>query len=54
MAKAKRSARYETVRKWHLAGLWSRARVEKAVECGWITQREAEDILKEGISNGRA
>lgn len=54
MVKAKRSARYETVRKWHLAGLWSPARVEKAVECGWITQAEAEEILEEGNNHGRA
>ena len=51
---AKRSARYATVRKWHLAGLWSRQRVEKAVECGWITQKEMTEILEEGTSNGRA
>lgn len=50
----KRSARYATVRKWHLAGLWSRQRVEKAVECGWITEEEMKEILKEGAEHGRA
>ncbi len=54
MAKATRSARYETVRKWHLAGLWSDARVEKAVECGWITASEMKEILNEKEHNNGA
>lgn len=49
-----RSARYATVRKWHLAGLWSQERVKKAVECGWITQAESMEILEEGTEHGRA
>ena len=53
MPKAKtRSARFETVAKWHAAGLWSRLRVERAVECGWITESEKDEILEEGGRNG--
>lgn len=54
MAAMKPSARYRTVREHYLDGWWSKARVLKAVECGWITQREAEDILEEGTEHGRA
>lgn len=51
MSKTKRSARYETVRNHYLDGWWSKARVEKAVKCGWITEAEMEEILEGGTEH---
>lgn len=48
----KRSARFATVAKWYAAGLWSRSRVERAVECGWVTEKEKDEILTKGSEDG--
>lgn len=42
-----RSRRYSTVRKWYELGLWPESAVCKAVESGWITQAECDEILDE-------
>lgn len=47
MAKAKHSARFETVRGFYERGTWTLARVEKAVMCSWITAEEFEEITGE-------
>lgn len=47
MAKNAHSLRFETVKRYFDRGLWTVAQVEKAVECGWITQAEAEEIIGE-------
>lgn len=39
------SARYELVKKYYDRGLWSAERVQKAVDKGWITQEECDEIL---------
>lgn len=43
------SPRFETVKRYYYRGLWSRARVAKAVECGWITAEEYAEIVGEPI-----
>lgn len=45
MAKAKHSARFETVRNWFKKGLWTTSMVEAAVG-KWITEAEKTEILK--------
>lgn len=45
MATTDRSPRFELVKRYHERGLWSDARVCKAVECGWITAAEKDEIL---------
>ncbi len=42
------SLRFETVRRYYERGLWSLARVAKAVECGWITAEERAEIVGDG------
>ncbi len=44
---AEHSAHYETVKKWYDRGLWSIARVRKAVECKWVTADEYTEITGE-------
>ena len=39
------SSHYATVKKWYDRGLWSEARVYKAVECEWITADEYKEIV---------
>lgn len=50
MSKTKHSARFATVRRYYEKGLWSAVRVEKAVECGWITAVEYEEIVGEAYA----
>ncbi|MCI9129359.1 MAG: XkdX family protein [Eggerthellaceae bacterium] len=45
MAKGTHSLRYPSVMSWYVAGRWTRARVQKAAECGWITESEMQEIL---------
>ena len=42
-----RSKYYDKVRKWHDVGMWPDSAVRKAVERGWITQAECDEILGE-------
>lgn len=42
-----RSPHFATVKKWYDRGLWSVARVRKAVACRWITADEFEEITGE-------
>ena len=39
------SPRFALVKSYYERGLWSRARVAKAVECGWITAEEYAEIV---------
>ena len=41
------SPNYERVKKWYDLGKWSETIVRKAVEKGWITQEECNEILGE-------
>lgn len=41
----KRSAKYETVKKYYDRGLWSEERVRQAAVKGWLTEKEAEEIV---------
>ena len=41
------SKHFATVKKYYNRGLWSTARVYKAVECKWITADESKDITGE-------
>lgn len=41
------STHFATVKKWYDRGLWSKARVRKAVECKWITAGEYKEITGE-------
>lgn len=43
------SPRFATVKRYYDRGLWSKARVAKAVECGWITAGEYQEIVGEPI-----
>lgn len=50
MAKSKQqetshSPRYATVKKWYDLGKWPESVVRTAVEKGWITQEECDEIL---------
>ncbi len=47
---AEHSAHFETVKKWYDKGLWSIARVRKAVACKWITAAEFEEITGEAYA----
>lgn len=47
MPKTQHSKRFDTVKKHYEAKVWNAARVEKAVELGWITAAEAEEIMSE-------
>lgn len=47
MAKEQHSKRFETVKGHYESKVWNSARVKKAVELGWITESEAEEILSE-------
>ena len=38
---------FERVKKWYMAGKWNAKVVREAVERGWITQEECEEILAE-------
>ncbi len=44
---AGRSKRYATVKKWHDLGKWPDSAVRAAVDAGWITQAECDEILGE-------
>lgn len=44
---AEHSPHYETVKKWYDKGLWSIARVRRAVACKWITADEFKEITGE-------
>lgn len=50
MAKTNHSARFATVRRYYEKGMWSASRVEKAVECGWITEAEYVEIVGEAYA----
>jgi len=41
------SAKFELVRRYYVDGYWDKARVHKAVECGWITAEEYAEIVGE-------
>lgn len=41
------SKRFALVKKYYDRGLWSKARVYKAVECKWITADEYKEITGE-------
>lgn len=41
------SQRFEIVKKWYEEGRWTKEMVKNAVG-RWITQKEYEDIVKEG------
>ena len=41
------SKRFALVKKYYDRGLWSKARVHKAVECKWITADEYKEITGE-------
>ncbi len=43
----KHSSHFATVKKWYDRGLWSVARVRKAVVCRWITAGEFQEITGE-------
>lgn len=43
--KKKHSDKFEIVKEYYLKGLWSETRVRNAVEKGWITQEECDEIL---------
>ena len=45
--KTEHSKRFALVKKYHDRGLWSKARVYKAVECKWITADEYKEITGE-------
>lgn len=52
MADAEHSERFERVRGYYLTvvrgkRLWDENRVKLAVKCGWITEAEMAEILKE-------
>lgn len=49
MAKTKHSARFALVKGCY-PRTWSKARVHKAVECGWITEAEYEEIVGEAYA----
>ena len=49
MAKS-HSTRFAAVRTFYEKGTWSGARVDKAVECGWITSAERDEIVGEGAA----
>lgn len=38
---------FKRVKKWYDAGSWREKQVREAVERGWITQEECEEILAE-------
>lgn len=40
-----KSARYDRVKQWYNKGFWDVAMVEMAVQAGWITQEEYEEII---------
>ena len=42
---AEHSPRFETVKRFYDRGTWPLARVEKAVECGWIPAEELAEIV---------
>ena len=44
---AKHSARFALVKNYYDRGLWSKARVARAVDCGWITAEEYAEITGE-------
>lgn len=41
------SPNFEKIRDYYRRGLWNLARVEKALEKGWITQEEFDEIVSE-------
>ena len=41
------SPNYKDIKEFYDHGLWSKARVHKAVVCGWITSEEYEEITGE-------
>lgn len=41
------SKHFAKVKKYYDKGLWSKARVHKAVECKWITADEYKEITRE-------
>lgn len=47
MTNSQHSKRFETVKGHYESKVWNAARVRKAVELGWITEAEAEEILSE-------
>ena len=42
------SKRYEMVKLFYLKGQWTETMVRNAVNCGWITEEECEEILNAG------
>ena len=50
MAKTKYSPRFATVQSFYQRGTWNKARVDKAVECGWITEAERAEIVGEEVA----
>ena len=45
MANKNHSPKFELVKSYYDKGLWSEARVRMAVEKGWITEEECNEIL---------
>lgn len=45
---AKHSVKFELVKHHYERGLWIEARLDKAVECGWITEAERKQIVGGG------
>ena len=41
------SENFELVKDYYDTGLWSKARVKRAVRCGWITAEEYYEIVGE-------
>lgn len=46
------SPRFELVKRYYDRGLWSKERVAKAVECGWITPAEYKEIVGTALPKG--
>lgn len=42
----KHSDKYDIVKSYYDKGLWSEQRIKLAVEKGWITETECEEILE--------
>lgn len=41
-------SKYDKVKHYYDSGLWSAKRVRDAVDKGWITEEEADEILRQG------
>lgn len=48
------SVKFERVKGYYENNLWSSTRVELAVEKGWITAKECEEILKINVEDSDA